>query len=626
MLNLNKLSWFIQKDLLSRTISSRSERSAFWEDISFHNYSRLRSLLFISFPLILLLVFIDIFYGNLWDKNTASHFYRLDITLLLFASAMFTINLIDSVRLPSELRLRHKIYIISSIFIAMLWVAAISSVEFLTIKSIPTYIIGCFFLSSFFILKSGVLLFSFAGSFTFLVGRLLFFEVNSTEFVQLILPTLIMLFLAFIISRMLFNKHLKAFHASYELKNTNIHLDELVKIRTNEICEINKKLNSEIEARLKYEEQLKKEISKASEADMLKSAFLANMSHEIRTPLNGIIGFADLLTRENLSIEKRERYTSIIKNNSNQLLQLIDDIIDISMIESNQLKFNYSNVSIDSFFTRLSDFFKNYIGNIAPANMHFESRLELNGLQSEAYIDENRVRQVIYNLIGNALKFTPDGYIKLLVRNDGNELFFMVEDSGIGISSDKRDVIFERFRQLDSTPNRQYGGTGLGLSISQGIVQHMKGKIWLDISHINGARFCFSIPNITGEQELKSYNKHNNLKNRTALKNKRIILLSENENTADFLSKTLEPAIVQVINSEKALNTDLHPVSELAIYHLNGKMFSINTARRLKEFTKQQKVIVLVDSDTDTSLITKAGYNNVLRLPLNISWFVSTLL
>ena len=211
-----------------------------------------------------------------------------------------------------------------------------------------------------------------------------------------------------------------------------------------------------------------------------ESIFLANMSHEIRTPLNGILGFGDLLDTPNITDAKRSRYISIIKHNGQQLLKIIDDIMDISMIESNQLKVNIIPFRLKHLFPQALEFF-NQVKHSSGKN---EIALYNEGtdLPDEKTIESDpvRIQQVLYNLLNNAIKFTHKGEIRFGGKLSENYALIYVEDTGIGVTPEQSISIFERFRQGQESTSREYGGTGLGLSISKGIIDLLEGMLWVD--------------------------------------------------------------------------------------------------------------------------------------------------
>jgi PAS domain S-box-containing protein len=251
----------------------------------------------------------------------------------------------------------------------------------------------------------------------------------------------------------------------------------------------------DITERKKVEEELIMAKNKAEESDRLKSAFLANMSHEIRTPMNGILGFASLLNEDDLTPEQRIEYTQIINENGTMLLHLIDDILDIAKIEAGQLTIHEKPCFLNQILYDEYILFKKFIENNKDNNIKLVLKLSEFELDHQVYLDAARLKQVISNLISNAIKFTEKGSIEFgyVVESPAN-LKFYVKDTGIGLPPDKFDVIFDRFRQADETNSRKYGGTGLGLTISNNLVKLMGGKMWVDSEIGVGSTFYFVLP------------------------------------------------------------------------------------------------------------------------------------
>lgn len=223
----------------------------------------------------------------------------------------------------------------------------------------------------------------------------------------------------------------------------------------------------------------------AEKSDKLKSMFLSNMSHEIRTPLNAIVGFSELLaqTEDN---EEREEYISIIQRNNELLLQLINDILDLSKIEAGTLEFVYTMVDINELLRSLEMSSRQKVVDNPDIEITFTSRLD----ECVVYTEKNRVLQVLSNFMSNALKFTSKGHVYFGYEKQKNELRFFVSDTGKGIPADKRDDIFKRFIKLDSFTN----GTGLGLAICQTIVNKLGGTIGVDSEEGKGSTFWFTLP------------------------------------------------------------------------------------------------------------------------------------
>ena len=241
----------------------------------------------------------------------------------------------------------------------------------------------------------------------------------------------------------------------------------------------------DIDHQKKIEEELRIAKEKAENLDRLKSAFLANMSHEIRTPLNAIVGFASMLVEED---DKKERqgYIEIMQENTELLLQLISDILDLSKIEAGTLDFNMGYLNIKDF---CEDILRGYeIKEDKPVPVLLASNLP----DYRIYTDKKRLMQVVTNFINNALKFTSEGQITLEYhfKEDTNEIEFSVTDTGIGIAPDAVGQVFDRFVKLNTFSK----GTGLGLSICRSIIEHLGGTIGLESEVGVGSRFWFTHP------------------------------------------------------------------------------------------------------------------------------------
>ena len=236
----------------------------------------------------------------------------------------------------------------------------------------------------------------------------------------------------------------------------------------------------------------------AEESDRLKSAFLANMSHEIRTPMNGILGFAELLKEPRLSNETSQEYISIIESSGARMLNIINDLIEISKIESGTMGIYLSETNVNDQTGFIFKFFK------PEAEKKGLSLILSNSLPSnEAIIrtDREKLYAILTNLVKNAIKFTNSGTIefgyKHLVTSSlisSSELVFFVKDTGNGISSELKEVIFERFRQGSESLNKKYEGAGLGLAISKAYVEMLGGRIWIDKDSEIGSAFYFTLP------------------------------------------------------------------------------------------------------------------------------------
>ncbi len=294
----------------------------------------------------------------------------------------------------------------------------------------------------------------------------------------------------------------------------------------------------DITDRKQFENELIKAKEKAEESDRLKTAFIQNMSHEIRTPLNAIMGFSGILLRNADNGEKLKYYTDIIKTRSNDLLDIINDILDISKIEAGSLQINNEVCKLDELFSELNIMFteQKIRTHLEPVSLLFEIE---NHLQKTAInTDKGKLKQILTNLIGNALKFTIAGSIKCSCKLENNKILFMVSDTGIGIPADKLDYIFQRFAQLNALPSKNLGGTGLGLPIVKGLVDLLGGNIRVDSELSKGSVFSFTIDCEIVEQESIS----NKAKPESLMitgKQKTILIVEDDFYNSEYLKEVL---------------------------------------------------------------------------------------
>ena len=250
-------------------------------------------------------------------------------------------------------------------------------------------------------------------------------------------------------------------------------------------------LSEDISDRKKMEKDLVAAKEKAVESDRLKSAFLANMSHEIRTPLNSILGFSDLLTDPDLNTQSRSEFAEMINLSGNNLLSIINDVLDISKIEAGQIILTDSILSAQSL---ISDIKKEYSFKAISKGIEFRFASGIPDQEIFFKSDEMRIKQVLVNFVGNAIKFTDKGYIEIGVKLENESIQFHVKDTGIGIAQEYHDKVFDRFRQVEAAHTRKYGGNGLGLAITKNLAELLGGKIWLESGLEIGSTFFFAIP------------------------------------------------------------------------------------------------------------------------------------
>lgn len=247
-------------------------------------------------------------------------------------------------------------------------------------------------------------------------------------------------------------------------------------------------------------EELYRAKERAEENDRLKTAFLQNMSHEIRTPMNAIMGFSELLPASFNDKSKLMHFTNIINQRCDDLLLIINDILDISKIESGQLSVEIETCNLTPIFTEIQHFFEEQQQKMGKKHIVFKINIPDNPALLTISTDKVKLKQIFINLISNAFKFTDNGQIECGCRfDDHRNIIFYVSDTGIGIPSNKQEAIFDRFVQLTDLPNRMTSGTGLGLSIVKGLLSLLNGKIWLESSLGAGSTFYFTIPYAASE-------------------------------------------------------------------------------------------------------------------------------
>lgn len=243
--------------------------------------------------------------------------------------------------------------------------------------------------------------------------------------------------------------------------------------------------------RLRAEEEVRSALEKAEGSDRLKSSFLANMSHEIRTPLNSILGFSELMNDPEINSETQKEFSQIIKSSGKQLLTILNDILDFSMIEAGQIRIVKSTFNIEKI---IREIYSEFLSSVEEKGLEFRVDPRIFRTETPIKSDFSRLKQVLSNLVNNALKFTRSGSIELGFSFGKDGFIFYVKDTGIGIPPDFRNYVFERFQQAERSKSRNYGGNGLGLAISKNLVEMMGGKIWFNSEEGKGSTFYILLP------------------------------------------------------------------------------------------------------------------------------------
>lgn len=369
---------------------------------------------------------------------------------------------------------------------------------------------------------------------------------------------------------------------------------------------------------------------KAINADKLKSAFLSNMSHEIRTPMNGILGFAQLLKNTNISETMRQKYIYHIQNSGKALLHLINDIIDLSKIEANELVFNSISTDLRRFIENLYDFYYIEIKRREDKHIKLDCYIPDEKEHQSIMVDSYRLRQVIDNLLSNAIKFTNTGNIQFgydFQKQKKNKILFFIKDTGIGIQQSQLPYIFDRFTQGFEDNNKQnFGGTGLGLAISKKIVEQMGGNIWVESVYGEGSQFYFTIPIIKASKTKRSPKKINKLK--IDWKDKTILVAEDDEISLLLIEEMLSTTginVLKAVNGEEAINK--FNENKIDILLLDIQMPLKNGLTVLSEVKKQNpNMPVLIQTayalNNEKEICFSKGCNEYISKPLEYNTLI----
>jgi len=382
--------------------------------------------------------------------------------------------------------------------------------------------------------------------------------------------------------------------------------------------DVNKNLGRIVDERT---EELVSAKNRAEQSDRLKSAFLANMSHEIRTPMNGVLGFADLLKNPELTGEKQQMYVKIIEQSGKRMLNIINDIINISKIESGVTEITFSLSNVNEQLEYLYRFFK---PEAEKKGIQLYKQNSLSGKEAFIRTDREKIFAVLTNLVKNALKFTSSGSILFGYQKNGEFLEFFVKDTGIGINNEVKEIIFERFRQGSESLTRNYEGSGLGLSISKAYVNMLGGKIWVESEEEKGSTFYFTIPYYNECFELVTDKNNVQLKVMERQLNKKKILIVEDDEASEIL---LSIAVSEFKKEIIKARTGVEAVQACRNYHdielvlMDIQLPELNGYEATKQIRLFNKNVIIIAQTAfgligDREKAIAAGCNDYISKPI----------
>jgi hypothetical protein len=353
------------------------------------------------------------------------------------------------------------------------------------------------------------------------------------------------------------------------------------------------------------------------------------MSHEIRTPMNGILGFAELLKEPGLSGEQQQEYIQIIEKGGARMLNIINDIVDISKIESKLMKVSISETNINQQIQFIYSFFKM---EVEQKGIKFSFKNGLPDHKSFIRSDAEKIYAILTNLVKNAIKFTREGFIEFGYHDKGEYLEFYVKDSGIGIRNDRQQAIFERFVQADLDDKSAFQGAGLGLSISKAYVEMLGGKIWLTSNEGSGTAFYFTIA--AENKTLQDLPVHaEEPVNKGFIKRKLKILIVEDDETADeYLSIVLNECCREILhasNGKEAIGICLEN-NDIDLVLMDVKMPLMGGYEATRELRKFNKDLVIIAQTAyalsgDREIAISSGCNDYITKPLNKNTLLETI-
>lgn len=384
-------------------------------------------------------------------------------------------------------------------------------------------------------------------------------------------------------------------------------------------------ISRDITSLKKIHEDLLRANVEAEASNRLKSSFLANISHEIRTPLNSVVGFANLLLANDITNEVKEEYIEHINHNSEKLLQIIGDIIDLSRLESSQIEITYEEASVNSIVNEIVDEARKIVKrNEKSIIINVMNMLEENG--DLIFTDRIWLKRVLNHLMDNAVKFTLEGSIRLSYTRENDNLLFRVKDTGIGINKENLDHIFEEFRQEINGHHRPFEGLGVGLTLAKEVIERMGGRIFVQSEKGVGSEFSFSIPYrpAGGSTRIKSKLANNEPLNFQAdWSGKTCLLVDDNKDILLYLNRVLSDTHIKTISARSGIEAleIVKSTPGIDLVLLDMQMPEMNGIEATKELRKIRKDIPIIAQtafifEDDKDIILEAGCDACLIKPI----------
>lgn len=388
-------------------------------------------------------------------------------------------------------------------------------------------------------------------------------------------------------------------------------------------------ISRDVTASKKIEEQLKRAKEHADEANRAKSEFLANMSHEIRTPLNAILGFSEILKDKLTEYPEYSEYLAGIKHSGNNLLNIINDILDLSKIESGRIEMNVRSVNPYNIISEIRQIF--YL-KTKDKKLDFQVKVSPE-LPKALLLDETRLRQILFNLIGNAVKFTNQGSVLVEVNSVGKDqegskvdIAFRISDTGIGIKKEQQEAIFEPFRQQEGQNSRKYGGTGLGLAITKRLVEIMDGEIALESTWGKGSTFSVVLRSVK-VAVLEEQDKNARQQSIVPVFESPLILLVEdiesNRQVVRGYLESFNTRIIEAVNGQQGVEKTKEHAPDLILMDMqmpvmDGYQATLEIKKYFEKSNKTCPVVALTASAMHTQIAEiKALCDDYLRKPVS---------